>query len=131
MRRRWLVLAIGCLLLLVAAGCGGGETASPTPETVEGTVPTETEGGGAGGPEGDATAGKEIFTSAGCGSCHTFEKAGSSGQVGPDLDESKTPYDEAVEQIANGGGAMPPFKDQLSEKQIADVAAFVSASESG
>jgi len=130
MRRRWLVLAIGCLLLLVA-GCGGGETASPTPETVEGTVPTETQGGGSGSTKGDPAAGKEIFTSAGCGSCHTFKKAGSSGQVGPNLDESKTPYDEAVEQIKNGGGAMPPFKDQLNEKQIGDVAAFVSASESG
>ena len=32
----------------------------------------------------------------------------------------------AVTQIENGGGGMPPFKDQLSEQEIADVAAFVS-----
>ena len=27
----------------------------------------------------------------------------------------------------NGGGGMPPFKGQLTDKQIADVAAFVAA----
>ena len=31
-------------------------------------------------------------------------------------------------QVINGGGAMPAFKGQLSDKQIDDVAAFVSSS---
>lgn len=30
--------------------------------------------------------GKAIFVSAGCGACHTFKAAGTSGKVGPDLD---------------------------------------------
>ena len=32
-----------------------------------------------------------------------------------------------VERVTNGAGAMPSFKGQLSEKQIADVAAYVSS----
>ncbi len=38
------------------------------------------------GPAGDATAGKAVFTSAGCAACHTFKPAGSSGTIGPNLD---------------------------------------------
>jgi len=38
-------------------------------------------------PAGDPAAGKEVFNSQGCGSCHTFAAAQSAGAVGPDLDE--------------------------------------------
>ena len=86
---------------------------------------TTTQAEGAGG-RGDAERGKAVFASAGCGGCHAFEAAGSNGTAGPDLDASKPDYDAAVEQIANGGGGMPAFKGQLSDEQIADVAAFVS-----
>jgi mono/diheme cytochrome c family protein len=34
-----------------------------------------------------ATSGKDVFAAAGCSSCHTFKPAGSSGTVGPDLDQ--------------------------------------------
>ena len=40
-------------------------------------------GAGAGGGNDP----EQIFTSAGCGSCHTFEPAGTTAQVGPDLDD--------------------------------------------
>jgi cytochrome c553 len=86
-------------------------------------------GGQGGGAEGDATAGKEVFASAGCGSCHTLQEAGTSGTVGPDLDQSSIDQAGAVQQITNGGGGMPPFGGQLPEQQIQDVAAFVVASE--
>ena len=45
--------------------------------------------GGDGPEEGEdaSAAGREIFTSAGCGSCHTFSDAGSTAEVGPNLDE--------------------------------------------
>ena len=87
-------------------------------------------GGTTGEPEGaggDAAAGKEVFESAGCTSCHTLADAGASGTVGPNLDEAKPPATLVVERVTNGAGAMPSFKDQLSEKQIADVAAYVSS----
>lgn len=38
-------------------------------------------------PAGDPAAGKALFASNGCGGCHTFAAAGSSGAVGPNLDE--------------------------------------------
>ena len=32
---------------------------------------------------------------------------------------------EAIEQVTNGGGGMPPFGGTLSEEEIQNVAAFV------
>ena len=130
---RILVLALAVLTLVVAASCGGGDETSPEPETVEGTVPAETGGGdtgggGDGGGEGDAAAGKDVYASAGCGSCHTFEDAGSSGNIGPNLDDSSIDFEGAAEQIRTGGGGMPAFEGQLSEQEIADVAAYVTQS---
>lgn len=94
------------------------------------------EGGGGGGPEttppppetgGDAAAGKKVFLSAGCTSCHTLADAGSTGTVGPNLDEAKPSAELVMERVTNGMGVMPSFKGQLSEKQIQDVAAYVSS----
>ena len=113
------------VLALVLAGCGGGETVTPAPETVEGTLPEQEAPAGA-ELEGDPAAGEQIYAERGCGSCHAFEAAGSSGAVGPNLDESDVQFEGAVEQIANGGGGMPAYKDQLEPQQIADVAAFVT-----
>ena len=89
---------------------------------------TETDGGEGGSGEGDAAAGEAVFT-ANCGSCHTLEEAGTTGTVGPNLDESTLDVDAVVTQVENGGGGMPPFGGQLSEEEIANVAAFVVASQ--
>jgi mono/diheme cytochrome c family protein len=121
---RRLVLLFAALVLVVAVpACGGEEDVAPLPETVEGTLPADT-GGGA--TEGDAAKGKAIYASAGCGGCHTYSEAGSTGTVGPNLDDSSIDFAGAVEQIKNGGGGMPPFGDRLSDQEIADVAAFVT-----
>jgi cytochrome c553 len=96
---------------------GGGESVS-----------AETDGGEGGSAEGDAAAGEAVFT-ANCGSCHTLEDAGTTGTVGPNLDESTLGVDAVVTQVENGGGGMPPFGGQLSEEEIANVAAFVVASQ--
>jgi mono/diheme cytochrome c family protein len=133
-----LLLLVG--VLFAAAGCGGGEETTPSPETVEGTVEggetttaetttAETETQAEGG-QGNAEAGADVFASAGCGGCHTLKAAGSSGTVGPNLDEAKPDHSLVVERVTNGMGAMPSFKDQLSEQQIQDVAAYVVASTS-
>jgi cytochrome c oxidase subunit 2 len=82
-------------------------------------------GNAGGGPTGPP--GKAVFASAGCGSCHTLKDAGSTGTVGPNLDQLK-PDEAAVErQVTNGGGGMPPFKGQLTPAQITDVAKYVSS----
>ena len=126
MRPRIALLVLVGALALVAAGCGGDDNSSGAEETAPAT--TETTGGDTGGESGDAANGKTVFASAGCGGCHTFEAAGSSGSVGPNLDDASPSFDAVVTQVTNGGGAMPAFGDELSEQEIRDVAAFVSGS---
>jgi cytochrome c6 len=111
-----------CALGLAVAGCGGDDEGSGTEEPPPATTQTT------GGEAGDAANGEQVFASAGCGGCHTFSAAGSNGAVGPNLDDAAPSYDAVVEQVTNGGGAMPSFKDELSEQEIRDVAAFVSGS---
>jgi cytochrome c553 len=94
----------------------------------ESTPAETTTGGGGDGGGGNAEAGQEIFV-ANCGSCHTLEEAGTSGTVGPNLDETTLDLDAVVQQVTNGGGGMPAFQGRLSEQEIQDVAAFVVASE--
>jgi cytochrome c6 len=72
------------------------------------------------------TDGKSIFT-ANCGSCHTLADAGTSGNVGPNLDGVKPTREKVVTQVTNGGGAMPAFKDTLDPQQIQAVADYVSS----
>jgi cytochrome c553 len=150
MRRVPVALAV-IALAVGLAGCGYEGQTTASPETVEGTVTqtteTETTETGTtetgttettetettetattettGGLEGDPVAGKEIFTT-NCGGCHTLSDAGTSGTVGPNLDDAQPDEALVVERVTNGQGAMPPFKGTLSEQQIADVAAYVS-----
>ena len=120
MRRLALLLAALALVVGTAA-CGGGEEETATPETVEGTLPE------AGPTEGDAEAGKSLYAANGCGGCHVFAAANSTGTVGPNLDESSVDFEAAFQQIANGGNGMPSFKERgLSDEEIANLTAFVT-----
>jgi mono/diheme cytochrome c family protein len=88
-------------------------------------------------PEGDPGAGEAVFAGNGCGGCHVFAAAGSSGTVGPNLDESLEGKDaqyvrRAIEdpnaEVAEGyqPGVMPSF-EQLSDDQVNDLVAFLTA----
>ena len=72
-----------------------------------------------------------------CGSCHTLERAGTKGVVGPDLDEAfRASINEGLQRstvrgvveeqikIPNPEGAMP--KDLVKGQTARDVAAYVS-----
>jgi mono/diheme cytochrome c family protein len=72
-----------------------------------------------------ATGGEAIF-SQNCGSCHTLSAAGTSGSIGPNLDESQMDLAGIVRQVRNGGGAMPAFGDDLTDEQIQAVSTFVA-----
>jgi mono/diheme cytochrome c family protein len=121
-------------LVLAVAACGGGEEVTPTAETVEGEIQEQTVG------QGDAAAGKAVFTEANpsCGSCHTFQAAGTNAQTGPNLNEALAGDDpqQIYESIVNPNaeitegfqeGIMPGnYGEQLSEKQLADLVAFLN-----
>jgi mono/diheme cytochrome c family protein len=108
------------------ASCGvSAASLTPPATTTTGGTTTAPAGGGGGSP---LAAGKKVFTTAGCSSCHTLKDAGAKGTVGPNLDQLKPPYARIVSQVEHGGGPMPAFKGQLSDKQIHDVAAFVFTS---
>jgi cytochrome c oxidase subunit 2 len=88
--------------------------------------PAAAAGGGEGGGA-QAAAGKRLFDSNGCSGCHALSDAGSTANVGPNLDENLKGKDAAFvsqsitepdAQIARGfqRGIMPPFdlpKDEL------------------
>jgi mono/diheme cytochrome c family protein len=105
-----------------AASTAPTATAPAATPTAPATTTTST------AAQGDPAAGKTVFASSGCGGCHTLKAAGSTGTVGPNLDQLKPPLDRIVVQVENGGGPMPAFKGQLTDKQIQDVAAYVYAS---
>ena len=73
-----------------------------------------------------STNGKDIFL-ANCGSCHTLADAGTSGTVGPNLDQLKPGELRVEHQVINGGGAMPAFKGTLTPAQITAVAKYVAS----
>jgi mono/diheme cytochrome c family protein len=101
-----------------AAG-GGGSTEAAAPE-----------GGGGGGEKaaagGGSEEGKLIFTQS-CGTCHTLADAGTSGQVGPPLDEVKPDSKRVLNAIKKGGtgsGTMPA--NIVSGKEAQQVADYVA-----
>lgn len=89
-------------------------------------------------PSGSPEAGKAVFAAQGCGGCHTFAAAGSTGTTGPNLDETLAGKDAAYVRraivdpdadIAQGfsSGVMPQtYEDQLSPDQLDDLVAFLS-----
>jgi len=71
--------------------------------------------------------GKSVFTG-NCGSCHTLEAAGTSGQVGPTLDGVSLGAGEIETVVRGGRGGMPSFQGKLSPAEIKAVAAYVAES---
>ncbi len=107
----------------------GDDASSEEPEAHEEGSQEEESTGEAEGSEGSASggdpaAGETIFAE-NCAGCHGEDGLGGPG--GPDLTTMPLAQTEegAIQQVTNGGGGMPPFGEQLSEEEIADVAAFV------
>jgi mono/diheme cytochrome c family protein len=79
----------------------------------------------AGMPVGNPANGPGLFSSSGCGTCHTLAAAGSTGTAGPNLNTSKPTLALIEFRIKNGGLDMPSFGESLSNQQIADLATWV------
>jgi outer membrane protein assembly factor BamB len=103
---------------------GGEETMGGEEKGGEEAMGGEKSGGESGGMA-DVAKGEEVFGST-CATCHTLAAAGSSGTVGPNLDELKPSKSLVEKQVTNGGGGMPAFGSSLSKEEIESVAEFVS-----
>jgi mono/diheme cytochrome c family protein len=89
-------------------------------------------------PAGDAAAGKKLFGAEGCGGCHALSAAGTSGTVGPNLDQALNGKDaefvrESIvdpnKEVAKGypPNVMPQnFGQTLSAQEIDDLVAFLT-----
>jgi mono/diheme cytochrome c family protein len=145
----WALLAVA--VIAFAGGLLVGDLgSSPGTETVyvansasegEEAGATETEAAAEPEPEGAAGSGSQLFTSAGCGSCHTLSAAGTTGTTGPNHEESLAPDDDTAgieEMIANPNvevvegyspNVMPQTYGQtLSKAEIHQLAEFLVAS---
>ena len=131
-------LAAATLTIAIAAGCSGGSDSE--------TVNQATHAAGA--PQSPATEqplspaeqhGRDLFVRH-CGSCHTFDAAGTIGQIGPDLGDIALTHAAVLHAIRTGGGRhshgaggrtgnMPA--NLVTGRDARDVAAFVAANASG
>jgi mono/diheme cytochrome c family protein len=92
---------------------------------------------------GSPAAGKKVFLSNGCGSCHTFKPAGTKGTIGPaltrarlaaDAKRAKQSYTTFIrtsivlpkKYVASGYKPVMPSYAKLSRKQLDDLVAFVA-----
>jgi len=111
------------------------------PDDYEKWMSEQKSGGAAAG--GGARDGKALFASNGCGSCHTLADAGSTAQVGPNLDEVlkgkdaefvRTSIVDPGAELAEGfqPGIMPTtFGDQLSDEQLDALVKYLLDSTKG
>jgi mono/diheme cytochrome c family protein len=127
MRRIVLISLAAVAAGVLLAGCGSKGVTSATPVTVVGTLPKPTldPATPAFKLKGDPVAGKALFLKSGCVGCHTLADAHATGTVGPNLDQAKPDFRRATARVTLGKSAMPSFKGQLSDQQIADVASYV------
>ncbi len=159
------VAGIAVMVVVIVAAGGSTDNSSsvglnPTVSTAALSTPASStpastpgggsSGGGSSGATGDATAGKAVFASNGCGSCHTLSAAGATGTIGPDLGKISDRRDEG--QDADRGvhpavdhrpdrlhrdpagpwsTPMPTtFGSSLSSTQIDDLVALIESSQS-
>ncbi len=79
---------------------------------------------------GSAADGEAVFAET-CGGCHTLEAAGTTGAIGPNLDDAGVDAEQVAEIVTNGSGGMPSFEGDLDSAEIDAVAEFVAASSGG
>jgi mono/diheme cytochrome c family protein len=106
----WIAAAFAVAVLLIGPELVGAEKPPTTPQQAQAT----------------AASGQEIFTSS-CGGCHTLADAGTSGTIGPNLDQAAPDAATVKAYVRGGGGGMPAFGDNLSNAEIDAVAAYVAS----
>ncbi len=137
-------LALAALTVLVMgaaiAGLGMGEApaerrAAPSPAAVAASKQRIAAGGAA------VARGRARFEDAGCDRCHSIAATGAEGKLGPRLDAIDDDADDIAEAIVEPREdivdgfpekLMPAdYGDRLQDRQVADLAAFVTAAAGG
>jgi cytochrome c6 len=103
---------LALLLLVGTASCatGGSPGSTDTPE------------------DALMALGRAVFTELSeprCGACHILGDAGTTGMIGPDLDELQPDTRRVVTAIRGGVGVMRP-QDHLTDEQVEAVARYVA-----
>ena len=60
-----------------------------------------------------------------CGVCHTLQTAGSTGTIGPNLDQLKPSMPQIIYAVTNGIGVMQAWEGILTYEEIEAVAHYV------
>ena len=60
-----------------------------------------------------------------CGVCHTLQAAGSSGNIGPNLDQLRHSMSQIIYTVTNGIGVMQAWEGILTHEEIEAVAYYV------
>jgi cytochrome c5 len=142
---RWYLPLCGLLFVgMLASVLYFGREQKPA-EAATGTTPPATTTTPSASPA-EIAAGKVVFNSSGCGACHVFTPAGSTGKVGPNLDnvadyasKAGQPLDEFLTEAIQHPpakyvppgfptNAMPPEGGHtLTSTQLANLVAFISS----
>jgi mono/diheme cytochrome c family protein len=110
--------------------------ASESEQEEEGATPPEE---GEGGEQTASVDPEAIFEEEGCAGCHALDAAGSTGQIGPDLDATLADQDVAFieesivdpeAEIAEGFGPIMPddFEEQLTPEELDALVQYLAES---
>jgi len=70
--------------------------------------------------------GSDVFNNkAECGACHILREAGSSGNIGPNLDLLKPTFARIINTVTNGIGVMQAWEGILTDEEIEAVAYYI------
>jgi cytochrome c551/c552 len=116
------------LALAVAAGIAAAAATFAVITAVDGDVEREGAGQTAAAARAEAppaavrASGRELFFQMGCSSCHRFADAGSTGTIGPDLDERLAAHDREslratiLNPPGSGAGTFGVMPDNFDER---------------
>ena len=113
------ILAVVAIVFVfvATAGCGGEDavtTEEPEKQTPDATATAGTA----------EVAGRDQFVET-CGSCHTLTNAGTTGRVGPSLDDVDPDVEQVLTAIETGPGRMP--ENLLEGEEARQVAEYLAA----